>query len=124
MGLNDIVGAIRKAKNNDKIKGIYLDTRIFVASNATLAEIRQELEDFKESGKFIVAYADSYTQGGYYLASVADRVAINPQGMLDLHGMASIPLFYKDALQKLGVEIQLFKVGTINLLPSRSHKPK
>lgn len=112
MGLNDIVGAIRKAKNNDKIKGIYLDTRIFVASNATLAEIRQELEDFKKSGKFIVAYADSYTQGGYYLASVADRVAINPQGMLDLHGMASIPLFYKDALQKLGVEIQLFKVGT------------
>ena len=112
LGLNDIVGAIRKAKNNDKIKGIYLDPRIFAASNATLAEIRQELEDFKESGKFIVAYADSYTQSGYYLASVADKVAINPQGMLDVHGMASMPLFYKDALQKLGVEMQLFKVGT------------
>jgi protease-4 len=112
MGLNDIIGAIRKAKNNDKIKGIYLDTRIFAASNATLAEIRQELEDFKESGKFIVAYADTYTQSGYYLASVADKVAINPQGMLDIHGLSSILLFYKDALEKMGVGIQLFKVGT------------
>ena len=112
MGLNDIIGAIRKAKNNDKIQGIYLDSRMFMASNATLAEIRQELEDFKESGKFIVAYSDNYTQSGYYLASVADKVAINPQGMLDIHGLASIPFFYKDALQKLGVEVQLFKVGT------------
>lgn len=112
MGLNDIVGAIRKAKNNDKIKGIYLDSRIFSASNATLAEIRQELEDFKESGKFIVAYADNYTQSGYYLASVADKVAINPQGMLDIHGMAAVPFFFKDALKKIGVEVQLFKVGT------------
>ncbi|WP_352406136.1 signal peptide peptidase SppA [Petrimonas sp.] len=112
IGMNDIIGAIRKAKNNDKIKGIYLDTRLFAASTATLAEIRQELEDFKESGKFIVAYADTYTQNGYYLASVADKVAINPQGMLDVHGIASVPLFYKDALQKLGIEMQLFKVGT------------
>ena len=112
VGLNDIIGAIRKAKNNDKIKGIYLDTRIFAASNATLAEIRQELEDFKESGKFIVAYSDNYMQNGYYLASVADKVAINPEGMLDIHGLASTPIFYKDALQKLGVEMQLFKVGT------------
>lgn len=112
MGLNDIVGAIRKAKNNDKVKGIYLDSRIFTASNATLSEIRQELENFKESGKFIVAYADNYTQNGYYLASVADKVAINPQGMLDIHGMASVPFFFKDALKKIGVEVQLFKVGT------------
>ncbi|MDO5522567.1 MAG: signal peptide peptidase SppA [Bacteroidia bacterium] len=112
MGLNDIIGAIRKAKANDKVKGIYLDARLFTASNATLAEIRQELEDFKESGKFMVAYADSYTQNGYYLASVADKIAINPQGMLDVHGLASVPLFFKDALQKLGIEMQLFKVGT------------
>ncbi|SCD21613.1 signal peptide peptidase SppA, 67K type [Proteiniphilum saccharofermentans] len=112
MGLNDIVSAIRKAKNNDKIKGIYIDSRIMTASMATLAEIRHELENFKESGKFIVAYADTYTQGGYYLASVADKVAINPQGMLDLHGLASIPVFYKDALDKLGIEMQIFKVGT------------
>lgn len=112
MGLNDIVSAIRKAKNNDKIKGIYIDSRALSASMATLAEIRHELENFKESGKFIVAYADAYTQGGYYLASVADKVAINPQGMLDIHGLASVPVFYKDALDKLGIEMQIFKVGT------------
>lgn len=112
IGLNDIVGAIRKAKNNDKIKGIYLDTRIFSASNAMLAEIREELEKFKESDKFIVAYSDNYLQSGYYLASVADKVIINPYGTLDIHGLSSTPLFYKDALDKLGVEMQLFKVGT------------
>lgn len=112
IGLNDIVSAIRKAKNNDKIKGIYIDSRAMTASSATLAEIRYELVNFKESGKFIVSYADSYTQGGYWLASVADKVAINPQGMLDLHGLASVPTFYKDALDKLGIEMQIFKVGT------------
>ena len=112
MGLNDIVSAIRKAKNDEKIKGIYIDSRMLMASMATLAEIRQELLNFKESGKFIVAYADTYTQGGYYIASVADKVALNPQGMLDLHGLASTPVFFKDALDKLGVEVQIFKVGT------------
>lgn len=112
MGLNDIVSAIRKAKNNDNIKGIYLDSRMLSASMATLAEIRGELESFKESGKFIVSYADTYTQGGYYLASTADKVVLNPQGMLDLHGLASTPIFFKDALDKLGIEMQIFKVGT------------
>ncbi len=112
MGLNDIVSAIRKAKNEDKIKGIYLDSRNLSASLSTLAEIRQELEKFKESGKFIVAYADTYTQGGYYLASVADKVALNPQGLLDLHGLVSTPIFIKDALNKLGIQVQVFKVGT------------
>ena len=112
MGLNDIVGAIRKAKSNDNIKGIYIDSRMVHASMATLAEIREELLDFKESGKFMVSYADSYTQTGYYLASVADKVAINPQGMLDLHGLSSTPIFFKDALDKLGIEMQIFKVGT------------
>lgn len=112
MGLNDIVSAIRKAKNDDKIKGIYIDSRMLSASLATLAEIRHELEKFKESGKFIVAYADTYVQGGYYLASVADKIAINPQGALDLHGLSSTPIFFKDALDKLGIEMQIFKVGT------------
>ena len=112
MGLNDIVGAIRKAKSNDNIKGIYLDSRNLIASMATLAEVRNELISFKESGKFIVAYADTYTQGGYYLASVADKISINPQGMLDLHGLSSTPIFFKDALDKLGIDIQIFKVGT------------
>ena len=112
VGLNDIVGAIRKAKNNDKIKGVYIDSRMMSASNATLAEIRNELISFKESGKFIVAYADNYLQSAYYISSVADKVAINPQGALDLHGLSSTPLFYKDALDKLGVKMELFKVGT------------
>lgn len=112
MGLNDITHAIRKAKENSSIKGIYIDSRMFAASTASLAEIRGELLRFKESGKFIVAYADTYTQGGYYIASVADKIAINPQGMLDLHGMAATPLFFKDALEKLGIEVQVFKVGT------------
>ena len=112
MGLNDIVSAIRKAKSNDNIKGIYLDSRSLSASMATLAEIRSELNNFKENGKFIVAYADTYTQGGYYLASVADKISINPQGMLDLHGLSSTPIFFKDALDKLGIDMQIFKVGT------------
>ena len=94
-GLNDIVGAIRKAKSDDKIKGIYIDSRMLSASLATLEEIRHELNNFKESGKFIVAYADTYWQGGYYLASVADKIAINPHGALDLHGLSSTPLFFK-----------------------------
>ena len=112
LGLNDIISAIRKAKNNDMIKGIYIDSRSMSASMATLAEIRNELVSFKESGKFVVAYADTYTQNGYYLAAIADKVAINPQGSLDLHGLASVPMFYKDALDKLGIEMQIFKVGT------------
>ena len=112
MGLNDITNGIRKAKDNDAIRGIYIDSRLFTASTATLAEIRGELVKFKESGKFVVAYSDTYTQGGYYIASVADKVVINPQGMLDLHGMSATPMFYKNALDKLGVEVQVFKVGT------------
>lgn len=112
MGLNDIVSAIRKAKNEDKIKGIYLDSRMLSASMATLQEIRSELESFKESGKFVVSYADTYTQGGYYLSTTADKVVLNPQGMLDMHGLASTPIFFKDALDKLGIEMQIFKVGT------------
>ena len=112
MGLNDITNAIRKAKDNKSIKGIYIDSRMFAASTASLAEIRGELLRFKESDKFIVAYSDTYTQGGYYLASVADKIVVNPHGMLDLHGLAATPIFYKEALDKLGIEIQVFKVGT------------
>ena len=112
MGLNDITSGIRKAKDNDAIRGIYIDSRMFAASTATLAEIRGELVKFKESGKFIVAYSDTYTQGGYYIASVADKLVINPQGMLDLHGLSAMPMFYKSALDKLGIEVQVFKVGT------------
>jgi protease-4 len=111
-GLDDILASIKKAKENDKIKGIYIDAGMFSASSASLKEIRDQLADFKSSGKFIVAYSDRYLQGCYYLASVADKVIMNPQGNLDLHGLSNSPTFYKGLLDKIGVEIQIFKVGT------------
>ena len=111
MGLNDIISAIRKAKNNDRIEGIYLDIRSFSASLPTISEIRQELIRFQESGKFIIAYADHFTQSGYYLASVADKIVINPQGMLQISGLVATPIFIADALDNLGVEMQIIRVG-------------
>lgn len=111
-GLDDILASIQKAKDNENIKGIYLQTSYLETSFASLEEIRNALKDFKESGKFIVAYADQYTQDMYYLASVADKVIVNPQGSIGWHGLASQPIFYKDLLKKVGVEMQIFKVGT------------
>lgn len=111
-GLDDMIKAIKEAKQNDKIKGIYLDGGMLGADFATLQELRKALVDFKTSNKFIVAYADSYSQGTYYLSSVADKVLLNPSGMLDWHGIASQPIFYKDLLAKVGVKMQVFKVGT------------
>lgn len=112
MGLDDILSSIKKAKENDKIKGIYINAGAFAASGASLKEIRDQLVDYKESGKFLVAYADVYTQGCYYLSTAADKVILNPQGNLDLHGYSSSPMFYKGLLEKLGIEMQIFKVGT------------
>ncbi len=111
-GLDDILSSVKKAKENENIKGIYLQASSLDASYASLQEIRNALLDFKESGKFIIAYGDSYTQGLYYLSSVADKVLLNPKGMIEWRGIASAPLFYKDLLQKIGVEMQVFKVGT------------
>lgn len=111
-GLNDILSSIKKAKENEDIKGIYLQANSLGTSYASLQEIRNALLDFKESGKFVIAYADSYTQGLYYLSSAADKVLLNPKGMIEWRGIASTPLFYKDLLQKIGVEMQIFKVGT------------
>lgn len=111
-GLEDILSSIRKAKENDDIKGIYLQATLLDTKFASLEEIRDALKDFRESGKFIVAYGDTYTQGLYYLASVADKVLLNPKGMLEWKGLASTPLFFKDLLEKIGVEMQIFKVGT------------
>ena len=111
-GLDDILSSIKKAKENENIKGIYLQASMLGTSYASLQEIRNALLDFKESGKFIIAYGDSYTQGLYYLSSVADKVLLNPKGMIEWKGIASAPLFYKDLLQKIGVEMQIFKVGT------------
>lgn len=111
-GLEDVLASIKKAKENDKIKGIYLQPSYLSTSFASLEEIRNALLDFKESGKFIVAYADQYTQGMYYLSSVADKVIVNPQGSIGWHGLASQPIFFKDLLDKIGVDVQVFKVGT------------
>ena len=111
-GLDDILSSIKKAKENENIKGIYLNTEYLSASFASLEEIRNALLDFKKSKKFIVAYADQYSQGMYYLASVADKLIVNPQGTISWHGLASQPIFFKDLLSKLGIEMQVFKVGT------------
>lgn len=111
-GLDDILSSIKKAKESENIKGIYLQATALSTSYASLQEIRNALLDFKESGKFIIAYSDNYTQGLYYLSSVADKVLLNPKGMIEWRGIASAPLFYKDLLKKIGVEMQVFKVGT------------
>ena len=111
-GLNEMIYAIKKAKENDKIKGIYIEAGALSAGYATLQELRGALADFRKSGKWIVAYADAYTQGAYYVASVANKVYINPKGMLDWHGLASQPMFYKDMLAKFGVKFQVVKVGS------------
>ena len=112
-GLDDMLASIRKAKENENIKGIYIEASNMTSNGyASLKEIRDALADFKESGKFIVAYADTYTQGLYYVSSVADQVMLNPQGMLQWSGLASTPMFYKDLLEKVGIEMQFFKVGT------------
>ncbi len=111
-GLDDMIKAIRVAKDNDKIKGIYIEGGALAADFASLEELRKALVDFKASKKFIVSYADTYTQGSYYIASTADKVLLNPNGMLDWHGIASQPIFYTDLLKKVGVKMQVFKVGT------------
>ncbi|MDE6347292.1 MAG: signal peptide peptidase SppA [Bacteroides sp.] len=111
-GLDDVLSSIKKAKENDDIKGIYIEATSLGAEFASNEEIRDALKDFKESGKFIVAYSDNYTQNLYYLSSVADKVLLNPQGMIEWRGLASTPIFFKDLLAKIGVEMQIFKVGT------------
>ena len=109
LSLRDLLKSIRHAKEQESVKGIYLDMGVFSGGTASLDAVRRALMDFKESGKFIVAYADNYTQGGYYLASVADKIYLNPQGILGLTGLSSRTMFYKGLLQKIGVEM---KVGT------------
>lgn len=114
MGLDEILAAIDVAKTDDKIIGIYLDASGmgFNAGTASLDEIRTRLNDFKTSGKFIISYGDQFSQGQYYLASVADKVIMNPYGMFDLHGLTSNHVFFKNVLEKLGIDVQVFRVGT------------
>ena len=110
-GLYNLVEAIKRAKDNDEIKGIYIEAGQISAEPATVTALRDALKDFKKSKKFIVAYADQYSQGSYYISSVADKIWMNPQGMLAFHGMASQPQYVRDFLAKLGVKIQVVKVG-------------
>jgi protease-4 len=118
LGLENIIEAIQKAKDNDDIKGIYIEAGIFSSDTpASSHAIREALLDFKKSGKWIVAYADSYTQSTYYICSVADKIYMNPQGMVDWHGLASTPYFVKDLLAKFGVKYQLCKVGKYKSAP-------
>ena len=111
-GLDVTLSAIKKAQVNDKIKGIYIEAGAFAPdSYASMQAIRNALADFKKSGKWIVAYGDSYTQGAYYVASIADKVYLNPQGIIDWHGIASQHVFLKDVMEKFGVKMQVSKVG-------------
>ena len=108
-GMNDILRNIEHAKTDPNIKGIYMELSSIPTSTATLQEIRDKLIEFKESGKFFVTYGESYSQSAYYLASIADKIYINPEGALDLHGMASQITFYKRLLDKLDVEMQIVR---------------
>ncbi len=111
-GLDQLIDAIKVAKENDKVKGIYLEGGALQSDFASNEELRRALLDFKKSKKWIIAYADSYSQGTYYIASVADRVLLNPSGMLDWHGIAQQTTFYTGLMEKLGIKAQVFKVGT------------
>ena len=120
LGLDEIIESIKKAKDNDDIKGIYIEAGIFSADTpASMHAIREALLDFKKSGKWIVAYADSYTQGTYYICSAADQLYLNPSGMVDWHGLAAEPFFLKDMLAKFGVKYQLCKVGKYKSAPEQ-----
>ena len=118
MGLDDIISSIKKAKDNEDIKGIYLESGLFaIDTPASAHAIREALLDFKKSGKWIIAYGDSYTQTAYYICSAADKIYLNPQGMVDWHGLAGTPYFLKDFLAKFGVKYQLCKVGKYKSAP-------
>ena len=113
ISLSDALKAIDAAKDNDDVKGIYIEAgSLGGAAPAMLEELRAKLVDFKKSGKFIIAYGDTYTQGTYYLSSVADSVVINPSGMLEWVGLGGTVLYYKDLMDKVGVKAEVFKVGT------------
>ena len=112
LGLNEILQGIEDAKSDDHIKGIYLDASSLESGMATMEEIRNALVDFKKSGKFIIAYSEVYSQGAYYLATAADKIYLNPEGMIDFRGLSSEIMFFKGALDKLDIEAQIIKVGT------------
>lgn len=112
IGLDNLIAAVQRAATDDNVVGIYMDMGMMNGGYASIDALRNELLAFKESGKFIVAYADYYMQKAYYLASVADTLIVNPVGMIDFRGISSNPIFYTRTLEKLGIEVQVFKVGT------------
>ena len=111
--LATVVAALDKAKDNDDIKGVYIDCRGIAGAPASLLELREALVDFKQSKKFVYAFGDDgISQGDYYLASVADSIFLNPEGLVDIHGVASVSPYFKTLLDKVGVEMQVIRVGT------------
>jgi signal peptide peptidase SppA, 67K type len=112
IGLDDILARIRYAATDANIKGIYMDAGSIGTGFASLKAVRDELLAFKKTGKFVVAYNAGYNQKAYYVASIADKVYVNPQGTIDFRGLSSSTMFYKDLLDKVGVEMQIVKVGT------------
>jgi protease-4 len=112
LGLHEILEAIQTAQEDDNIKGIFLEPEALMSGGlATAAVLREALSDFKASGKFVLAYSKYYTQGGYYLASVADEVMVFPMGAIDFRGFAAQIPFFKDMLDKIGIEMQVFYAG-------------
>ena len=110
-GLVNLKKAIAEAKTNENIKGIYLNAGLFGAGQAGLLELREALQDFKESGKFIIAYDEAYSEGGYFLASVADEIYLNPLGGIDFNGFSSEGIFLKGFFEKVGIKPEVFRVG-------------
>ena len=112
VGLSDLLSNIKLAKENDKVKGIYLNGGALSMAPANAKALRDALLDFKTSGKWIIAYADAYGQTNYYVASVADRIFLNPVGVVDWKGLGGQRMYYKRILDNLGIEMQIIKVGT------------
>jgi protease-4 len=111
LGLNSIISAIKKASEDDRIKGIELRSGFIMAGWAQTRSIREELNDFKQTGKFIYAYADALSQKGYYIASIADSIGLNPEGIIDFKGLSSEVLYYKDFQEKYGIKMEVIRHG-------------
>jgi protease-4 len=111
VGLTNLKNALQNAKENENIKGIFLKPGTFIAGQAGLKELRDELKSFKESGKFIISYGELFTENGYYLSTIADEIYLNPSGLLEFNGFASEVVFFKGMFEKLEIEPQIFRVG-------------
>jgi protease-4 len=111
IGFNDLIQALEYAKTDDNIKCVYINVSSPNAGYATMTEVRNAILDFRKSGKKVIAYSEVYTQGAYYMASAADKIYLNPEGALEFKGLSSQVMFFKGALDKLGIEAQIIRVG-------------